>query len=83
MDDTQLLQEVKDYLRIDGSENDLILVPLIMAGKDFIKGATGKEFSFQPLEITCLKMLMLHWYDSELKTIPFGVQSILRHIELQ
>lgn len=83
MNDTELLKEVKDYLRIDGNDNDVVIVPLITAGKDFMKSSTGKEFSFSPLEVTCLKMLMLSWYDGETKTIPFGVQSILRHIELQ
>lgn len=81
MTDTELLQQVKDYLRIDDNDSDAIIQPLITAGKDFIKSATGKEFSFLPLELACLQMLLLHWYDGETNTIPFGVQSILRHLE--
>lgn len=83
MTDAELLQEIKDYLRIDDDYSDMVITPLIQAGKDFIKSSTGREFSSLPLEMACLKMLMSHWYDGETKTIPFGVQSLLRHLELE
>lgn len=77
-----LLQEIKEYLRIDGGEEeDKILLPLIDTAKTYIKGATGKEYSGNPLEIMCIKLLLMHWYDGENNEIPFGVRSLLTQLQ--
>ncbi|EAA8523055.1 phage gp6-like head-tail connector protein [Salmonella enterica subsp. enterica serovar Oranienburg] len=81
MTDAQLLEEVKGYLRIDDDSNDPILLPLIEQAKAFITSSTGKEFSYKPLEVGCIKMLLSHWFDGNESQIPYGVKSLLTHLE--
>lgn len=81
MNDAQLLKDVKDYLRVDGNEQDLNLTGLITAAKDYIQGATGKDFTFSPMEVLCVKLLLIHWFDKQVKTIPHGVDSLLMKLQ--
>jgi len=81
MTDTELLKEVKEFLRIDGDDHDSNLTGLIVAAKEYIKGATGKEYSGLPLETLCLKLIMTHWFDQETRQIPHGVNSILTQLQ--
>lgn len=62
------IQEVKEYLRIDIDEDDLLLQSLITAAIEYLKNATGKEYlnsetENYELEKIYLKLLIAHWYE--------------------
>lgn len=67
------LQEVKDYLRVDIEEDDLLLETLIIAAVEYLKNATGKEYPATDeegnaikyeLEKIYLKLLIAYWYEN-------------------
>lgn len=60
-----MLLEVKEYLRIDGSEEDFFLTSLIDAAKLFIKNATGTTVDeLNELHKLAVYLLVSHWYEN-------------------
>ena len=53
------LDAVKSYCRIDGEEEDALLLSLVDAAKDYLEGAGVME----PLYLLAVKALVLHYYD--------------------
>lgn len=77
-----LLESVKLHLRVDGSEIDLILSELIETAKEYILESTGKEYTgSSEIENLCIKLLVGHWFDNHNRDVPFGIRSMLTHIE--
>jgi uncharacterized phage protein (predicted DNA packaging) len=64
------LQEMKEYLRIDGGEDDFLISSLILGAEQFLMG-TGVPGTSKTLELyaVALKMLVTHWYENR---EPFG-----------
>ena len=82
-----MIEEVKQYLRLDGSEEDTFLASLIDAAKLYIKNATDVEvdesIEFHKLAI---KLLIAHWYENrevigKADKLAFGLDSILQQIQ--
>lgn len=72
------LKEVKDYARIDIDEDDQLLETMIAAAEEYLKGATGKEYTETDkdgnkinyeLEKIYLQLLIAYWYE---KRTPAG-----------
>jgi|LGOV01.1.fsa_nt_gb hypothetical protein len=62
------LIEARDYLRIDGTDNDGIISPLLLAIPDYIELTTGMDAVQQkdePLAETASKFILLSWYNPE------------------
>jgi uncharacterized phage protein (predicted DNA packaging) len=60
-----MLEEVKTYLRIDGSEEDYFLTSLIMAAQEYIKNATGLTVDeTNELHKLAVNLLVTHWYEN-------------------
>lgn len=62
------VEDMRDYLRIDGTANDGILHDLIDAATVYITqttGATAEQQAANPLCRSCVKMLVSTWYDTE------------------
>ena len=59
------LEEAKEWLRIDGTEDDVTLKMLISASESYLKNATGKEFdeTNQQAKLFCL-VLITDWYEN-------------------
>lgn len=59
------LDETKQYLRIDGDEEDSLLTSLIQAAETYLKNATGKEFdeTNHLAKLFCL-VLIADWYEN-------------------
>ena len=58
----------REWLRIDGTDNDSIIEGLLLAAPDYIEMATGLEVSDQasePLADTVTKFLLTLWYNAE------------------
>lgn len=62
------LKEVKEYLRVDIEEDDMLIQTLISAAVEYLKNATGKEYSDKEanyeLEKIYLKLLIAYWYEN-------------------
>lgn len=60
------LKEVKDYLKIEYDDDDLLLQGLLEAASQYLKNATGKE-SFDGAENianTFMLLLISEWYEN-------------------
>lgn len=62
------LETARDWLRIDGTDNDQIISDLLDGVKVYIKQSTGIEPTDQegnPLAVTCQKLLLSLWYNPD------------------
>jgi uncharacterized phage protein (predicted DNA packaging) len=83
-----MLEEVKEYLRIDGSGEDVFLTSLISAAEEYIHNATGVETynhhnKFYTLAV-CL--LVTNWYENrdpigKADSLAFSLESILTQLK--
>lgn len=65
-----MLEEVKLYLRVDGTLEDELISSMISAAIEYIKSASGKtglraggELTDSGLVKLAIKQLVTHWYD--------------------
>lgn len=62
------LDEAREWLRIDGTDNDRIISGLLQAAPGYIEVATGMDETAQlnePLVDTVTKFLLILWFDAE------------------
>lgn len=62
------ITEARDYLRIDGTDNDGVIAPLLDAIPGYIELTTGMSAAQQetePLATTASKFLLSLWYNPE------------------
>lgn len=62
------LDKAREWLRIDGTDNDLIIQGLIDAVPDYVEVTTGmtpEQQAVEPLADTVAKFLLLLWYNAE------------------
>lgn len=62
------IEEAREALRIDGTDNDIIIQPLLDAIPGYIEVTTGMmqaEQSGQPLVKTASKFILQLWYNAE------------------
>ena len=84
-----LLDVVKLYLRVDGSDEDSAIQGMIDAAKVFIKSGTGVAFlEADARHLMTLKMLVAHWYDNRgligsAAELPFTITAQLVQIEAE
>ncbi len=77
-----MLEEVKDYLRIDGTDEDSFIMSLISAAKQYIKGGTGCIVDENnDLHKLAVNLLATHWYENreavgKTDALAFSLQSI-------
>ena len=62
------LEKAREWLRIDGNDNDEVIAGLLDAAPSYIEVATGMEYIDQqrePLADTVTKFLLTLWYNAE------------------
>jgi uncharacterized phage protein (predicted DNA packaging) len=62
------LEIAREWLRIDGTDNDDIIQGLLNAAPDYIEVATGitkRQQKKEPLADTATKFLLTLWYNAE------------------
>ncbi|MDO9490801.1 head-tail connector protein [Acetobacterium sp.] len=62
------VEEAREYLRLDGTDNDGIISPLLDAIPGYIElttGMTAAQQASEPLAKTASKFLLLLWYNPE------------------
>lgn len=63
--------EARDTLRIDGSDNDSIIIPLVESIPAYLETATGHTWldeqgnALDPLAKTAARFLLILWYNAE------------------
>ncbi len=75
------IDEVKAFLRVIDDHSDELIQTLIDTAEELVEGATGQEYEGTNLENMCVKLLVRHWYDTEEKDVPFGIQTLMTQIE--
>lgn len=78
------IEEARDTLRVDGSDNDIIIIPLIEAIPHYLEATTGKSWvdgeTVHPLAKTAAKFILMLWYNpqgSEVQKIQGIVEGLL------
>jgi hypothetical protein len=62
------IDEARDILRLDGSDNDHIVLPLVEAIPDYLATATGYRAQgdiFSPVARTAARFILQLWYYGE------------------
>ena len=62
------LEKAREWLRIDGTDNDDIIMSLVAAASDYIEITTGMSAAQQeeePIAETAEKFLIQLWYNAE------------------
>lgn len=75
------LDNVKLFLRVDGTENDDIILDLTEYAIAYVERTTGRSVTLEdPLHRMVVKLLIRHYFDELDEDIPFGIHSILTQI---
>lgn len=91
------LNEIKEYLRVDGDEDDKLISSLFITTKLYIKNATGvteeiaEKRDILELYNLTVKILLSHWYENRLpemtgpKTheLSFSLTSLFLQLEAE
>jgi hypothetical protein len=67
------IEAAREWLRIDGADNDEIIRPLLDAIPSYIETATGmtaERQALEPLAATAGKFLLQLWYNAEQADAP-------------
>lgn len=79
---TPFLENVKLFLRVDGTDNDDIINDLIEYAMAYVQRTTGQTVDLvDPLNRMAIKLLVRHWFDGNDEDVPYGINSILTQIK--
>lgn len=63
------LQEARDTLRLDGADNDIVILPLLEAIPSYLETSTGRDWDkdteIHPLAQTATKFILQLWYNPQ------------------
>jgi len=62
------IEEARDTLRLDGDDNDIIILPMIDAIPDYLETTTGSSWVDEPnneLAKTAAKFILQLWFDPQ------------------
>ncbi|PEY30462.1 DNA packaging protein [Bacillus cereus] len=62
------IEEARDALRVDGEDNDVIIIPLLESMPSYLEVTTGRTWEdtpVHPLAQTVTKFLLQLWYDPQ------------------
>ena len=80
-----MLEEIKEYMRIDEDYDDFLIQMLIISAEKYLYNAGVKETYSNELYCLAIKMLVLHWYDNreiigEAKKLAFSLDNIITQL---
>lgn len=80
-----MLQEIKEYMRLDEDYDDLLIQTLITSAETYLLNAGVRENYENNLYGLAIKMLVLHWYENrevigEAKKLSFSLDSIITQL---
>lgn len=62
------IEEARETLRLDGADNDIIVIPLVEAIPSYLEVTTGRTWLDEPrdpLAETAAKFILQLWYDTQ------------------
>lgn len=82
------IEETKEFLRIDGNDEDLLIQSLLTAAESYLTNA-GVTVTTGALYDLAVKLLVSHWYENReavligniSKTIEFSLSTILTQLK--
>ncbi|WP_328699972.1 head-tail connector protein [Chengkuizengella marina] len=80
-----MIEELKEYLRIDGSEDDVILTLLLDAAKEYLSNAGVLESESKLYKLAVLLYVTLHYENRDpsqkMDKLNFALQSIILQLK--
>lgn len=73
------LRELKEYLRIDFEEDDILLRSLLLAAEEYLYNAGIKRDYKKSLYSLAIKLLVKHWYDNRECVVAGNVNNKLEY----
>jgi uncharacterized phage protein (predicted DNA packaging) len=80
------LTDIKEYLRVDHDDEDVLLMSLLAAAESYIKQQTGKTkvvvnevevaISTDELYKLCVKLMVAHWYENRAVQSPTNLTNL-------
>ena len=59
-----MLEQIKDYMKIDSSDEDLVITALITSAETYLQNAGIKKDYQNELYNLAIKLLVIHWYEN-------------------
>ena len=80
-----MLQEIKEYMRIDEDYEDLLIQTLITSAETYLSNAGAMPDYENSLYKLAVKMLVLHWYENrevigDAKKLSYSLDSIITQL---
>lgn len=75
------LEEIKLYMRIDSSEDDILIADMQLAAEEYLANAGITKDYLKNLYKLAVKLLIKHWYDNRDATIDGGVGTVSKKLE--
>lgn len=79
------LEELKGYLRIDGSEDDTVLTLLVEAAKEYLANAGVKEDTSSLYKLAIMLYVALHYENRDpsvkIEKFNFALESIILQLK--
>ena len=78
------IEEARDILRIDGTDNDSIIYPLLISIPEYLKVATGKDWNtdtVNPLAKTVAGFLLQLWFEGAGQDVNVSSDRLQRTID--
>ena len=83
------IEQAREALRLDGTDNDEIIAGLLAASPDYIElctGVTAERQEGEPLADTAAKFILLLWYHAErvdADKVQRTIDSLLKALQLK
>lgn len=81
------IEEAKEFLRIDGNDEDLLIQSLLTAAENYLTNA-GVTVTSGPLYELAIKLLVSHWYENravvgvgKADKLAFSLDSIIAQLK--
>lgn len=83
------LEEIKLYLKVDGTDEDSLLEALQKSAENYLEGAgISKDYTKGTYSLA-VKLLISHWYTNRgvsyesksLEQIPFGIRALIQQLQ--
>ena len=80
-----MLQEIKEYMRIDEDYEDLLIQTLITSAETYLSNAGAMADYENSLYKLAVKMIVLHWYENrevigDAKKLSYSLDSIITQL---
>ena len=81
-----MLDNIKDYMKIDSSDEDLVITALITSAETYLQNAGIKKDYQNELYNQAIKLLVIHWYENReifgsANKLAFSLENIITQLQ--